>query len=208
MAKDYYEILGVSKTATADEIKKAYRKMAMEHHPDRNGGAEAEKKFKEANEAYQVLSDPQKRQQYDQFGQTDFSGNGAGGFSGFSGFEGFDFGGSGFGFGGGLGDIFESFFGQAMSQVQVEVEITPAQAVLGEKIQLNIEGEKIELDIPAGISDGQQFRIPGKGRKHKNGRGDLIISIRIKMPHRISREERELWEKLRAEETKKHGWFR
>src|ERR1035437_2687815 len=84
MAKrDYYEILGVSKTATDVEIKKAYRKMAMKHHPDRGGGKEAEEKFKEANEAYQNLSDPQKRKQYDQFGHNGpfGAGNGPGGNS-------------------------------------------------------------------------------------------------------------------------------
>lgn len=111
MAKDYYDILGVSKDASDDEIKKAYRKAAHTHHPDKEGGDEA--KFKEVNEAYQVLSDAQKRQQYDQFGQTfDGAGQGAGGgyggFGGFGqqaggfqgGFEGFD-----------VGSIFDEFFG-------------------------------------------------------------------------------------------------
>lgn len=104
MAKDYYSILGVSKSATADEIKKAYRKLALKYHPDKGGGAELEAKFKEVNEAYQVLSDDTKRRQYDQYGQT-FSGGGpgAGGFD-FSGFQG----GAGFD---DIGDIFESFFG-------------------------------------------------------------------------------------------------
>ena len=85
--RDYYEVLGVSKTATADEIKKAYRKLAVKYHPDKNpGDKEAEEKFKEAAEAYDVLSDPQKRQRYDQFGHAGMGGDASqGGFGGFSG---------------------------------------------------------------------------------------------------------------------------
>ncbi len=105
MAKDYYDILGISKGADDGEIKKAYRKMAMKYHPDKHkGDKEAEAKFKDINEAYQVLSDSQKRQRYDQFGSADgpsFGGGGAGGF---------DFNGQGFG---GFSDIFETFFGGA-----------------------------------------------------------------------------------------------
>ncbi len=101
--RDYYEVLGVSKTASADEIKKSYRKLALKHHPDRNkGNKEAEERFKEAAEAYAVLSDPQKRAQYDQFGHS------LGG-SGFQGFEGFE--GSFQGFSDIFGDLFEDFFG-------------------------------------------------------------------------------------------------
>ncbi|NLC51421.1 MAG: molecular chaperone DnaJ [Firmicutes bacterium] len=112
MAKrDYYEVLGISKDATRDEIKKAYRKMARKYHPDMNpGDKDAEEKFKEIKEAYDVLSDPQKRQQYDRFGHTaDDMGQGYGGFGGAGGFGGFgDF--------GGFEDIFETFFGGGMRQ--------------------------------------------------------------------------------------------
>ena len=81
--RDYYEVLGVSKTATADEIKSAYRKLAMKYHPDRNpGDKEAEEKFKEAAEAYDVLHDAEKRQRYDQFGHQGMGGQGFGGFGG------------------------------------------------------------------------------------------------------------------------------
>ena len=203
MAEDYYKILGVEKSATTEEIKKAYRKLALKYHPDRGGSAEDSKRFKETSEAYQILSDPQKRSQYDQFGRTDFAaGGGQGGFGGFQGgFEGmeFDF--------GGLGDIFENFFGQAFSQVQAEIKITPAQAVLGDKLEVTISGEKINFDIPAGVQDGQAFRFPGRGRTHNKGRGDLILTVRIEMPRHVSKEQQELWEKLRQSESKKHHWW-
>lgn len=139
MAVNYYDLLGVSKTATQDEIKKAFRKKAHELHPDKKSGDE--KKFKEANEAYQVLSDPQKRSQYDQFGQT-FNGAGSqgGGNSGFGGFQGFDF--SNFDFGsqaGGFEDIFGDMFGGGGSRrrtrrgadIQVDVEIDIFEAAQG-----------------------------------------------------------------------------
>lgn len=109
--RDYYEVLGVAKDASADEIKKAFRKLAVKYHPDKEGGDEA--KFKEANEAYEVLRDQQKRQRYDQFGHAGVGGNGGGG-NPFDGFGGFGQGAQGFEFNfgdGGLGDIFGQFFG-------------------------------------------------------------------------------------------------
>ena len=102
--RDYYEVLGINKNASADEIKRAYRKMAKKYHPDVNKSADAEEKFKEVNEAYEVLSDPDKKAAYDRYGHAAFEqgAGGAGGFGGFNagGFEDFDF-----------GDIFGSFFG-------------------------------------------------------------------------------------------------
>ena len=102
--KDFYEILGVAKNASDDEIKKSYRKLAMKHHPDRNqGNKESEKKFKEASAAYEILKDPQKRSAYDQYGHDAFRQGGPGS-------------GQGFGdFGGGFSDIFEEFFGGGFS---------------------------------------------------------------------------------------------
>jgi len=200
MAKDYYQILGVSQDASADEIKRAYRKLAHEHHPDKNKGEDA--KFKEINEAYQVLSNTQKRAQYDQFGSAGpgFSGFGGGnpfgGQHGYGNAQGFDF--SGFGFGGGLGDIFEGIFSQAFSQIQAEVQITLTQAILGDKIDLKTSNnDTITLNIPPGTQDGQTFRFPGKGVQTRRGRGDLLVTVRISLPRRLSREQKELFEKLR-----------
>src|SRR3954471_21835825 len=103
--RDYYDILGVSKTASADEIKRAYRKLAMQHHPDKHGGDDA--KFKELGEAYETLKDPQKRAAYDQFGHAAANGGFGGQPGGGAGFGGFDFNGAGFDF----GDILRDFMG-------------------------------------------------------------------------------------------------
>jgi curved DNA-binding protein len=211
----YYDELGVSKSASDEEIKKAYRRQAHKYHPDKGGSPSDADKFKKVNEAYQVLSDKSKRAQYDQFGHDGFTRNqqnGGGGAGGFGGFEGFDFGGFSGGFGGGgggLNDIFESFFGQAFLTLQAEVEITLAQAVLGEKISVKVGQENIELNIPAGIADGSQFQFKNKGQQGRNGqRGDLIITVRVRMPKNISKEERELYEQLRTlEQTKRRGFW-
>jgi len=195
MNKDYYKILGVSKTASADELKRAYRKLAHQYHPDK-AGKQHEDKFKEINEAYQVLSDPQKRARYDQYGSAEGPSGFGGQYGGSQGFEGFDF--NGFGFGGGIGDIFESVFSQAFSQVQAEVAIPLTSALLGDKIQLQTSNrETITLDIPAGTQDGTNFRFRGKGNQTKRGRGDLIITVRVQFPHRLTREQKELLEELK-----------
>ncbi|HET6746843.1 MAG TPA: molecular chaperone DnaJ [Candidatus Saccharimonadales bacterium] len=150
--RDYYEILGVSKSASADEIKKAFRKLAVKYHPDKDGGNEA--KFKEVNEAYEVLKDQQKRQRYDQFGHAGV-GSDSGGTSGGNPFEGFGgFGGQNvhFDFGdGGLGDIFGQFFGGGQNKrgprkgrdVETTITLSFEQAVFGveEQIELTMEDE-------------------------------------------------------------------
>lgn len=212
MSTDYYQTLGLSKSATADEIKRAYRKLAHQYHPDKGGSAEDEKKFKEVSEAYQVLSNAEKRQQYDQYGQTfDQRGRSGGQAGGFDGFDFSDFAGSGGGFSGfgGFGDIFEDFFGQAFSQVQAEVSISPAQAVLGDKLSLSIGGEKVEINLPAGVQTGTTFRIPGKGKSYKGGqKGDLLLTVKIEMPKRLSHEQKELWEQLRdLDKNGKRSWW-
>jgi molecular chaperone DnaJ len=150
--RDYYEVLGVSKGASADEIKKAFRKAAVQHHPDKEGGDET--KFKEINEAYEVLKDQQKRQRYDQFGHAGVGGASGGGYAGSNPFEGFggqnvhfDFGGDG-----GLGDIFGQFFGggQQRSQgprrgrdVEARIQLTFEEAIFGveETISLDMDDE-------------------------------------------------------------------
>ncbi len=195
MAKDYYDILGVKRTASAEELKRAYRKLALKYHPDKAGTIN-EAKFKEVNEAYQVLSDPKKRAAYDQFGSAE----GFGGFGGFGrGGQGFEdvFGGAGFG-GSGLGDIFESFFGQAFAQVQVELAVKLSQALLGDTIDVQTPyGERVRLVMPPATADGQTFRFPGQGQAYRGGRGDLMITIRIRYPDRITPDQQRAVEQLR-----------
>ena len=185
MAGDYYSALGVSKGAGDDEIKRAFRKKAHALHPDKGGDAE---EFKKVNEAYQVLSDPQKRRQYDAHGTAEGQPQG-----GAQGFGGFDFG----GFGGGLGDMFSDMFSAAMANVQAEVQITVPQAVLGDTMELRVGQEKLKMEIPSGTQDGQQFVFRGKGNPYGRGRGDLTIQVRVIIPRRISRKERELYEELK-----------
>ncbi len=145
--KDYYEILGIDRNATDEDIKKAYRKLAKKYHPDLNPGDKAaEAKFKEINEAYEVLSDPKKREQYDRFGHAGMDGSGFGGFEGFGGFGGFE----DFDFGG-IGDIFESFFGgtgfgrsrsrsgpQKGADLKYTVEISFEEAAFGTEKEISV----------------------------------------------------------------------
>src|SRR6476661_8935922 len=144
--RDYYEVLGVSKDASADEIKKAFRKAAVKYHPDKEGGDEA--KFKEVNEAYEILKDQQKRQRYDQFGHAGVGGSSGGG--GGNPFEGFGSQGFDFNFGdGGLGDIFGQFFGGGQQSrgprrgrdVESQIQLTFEEAVFGIERELAFEME-------------------------------------------------------------------
>jgi molecular chaperone DnaJ len=158
--KDFYEVLGLQKGASDEEIKKAFRKLAIKYHPDKNQGhKEAEEKFKEINEAYQVLSDPEKKARYDQYGDADFGGGGGG-----YGAEGFDF--SDFG---GFGDIFDSFFGGGGggrrkkggpargSDLEYTVTLTFEEAVAGVEKEISItRNEKCETCGGTGAKEGTQ----------------------------------------------------
>ena len=204
MAKSLYETLGVSETATQAEIKKAYRKLARKYHPDICKKPECEEKFKEINAAYEVLSDEEKRKQYDQFGDSMFGGQSfhdfyqqqggaevdldeilrnifGGGFSGGrtysrgyssaggAGFGGFDFGGAG-GFGG---------YSQPDLDLHAKMTIPFNVAVLGGTHSVNINGETVNLKIPAGITTGKKLRVRGKGKEFQGHRGDLIIEVEV-----------------------------
>jgi molecular chaperone DnaJ len=142
--RDYYEVLGVAKGASADEIKKAFRRAAVQHHPDKEGGNE--EKFKEINEAYDVLKDAQKRQRYDQFGHAGVGGSGGGASGGGNPFEGFNS--QNFDFGDGLGDIFSQFFGgggqrqqapQRGRDVEVTLQLTFEEAVFGLETEIDLD---------------------------------------------------------------------
>lgn len=146
--RDYYEVLGVAKGASADELKKAYRQAAVKHHPDKEGGDEA--KFKEINEAYDVLKDAQKRQRYDQFGHAGVGGSsGSGGYGGGNPFEGFQGQNVNFDFGEGLGDIFGQFFGggqrsrapQRGRDIEVGLQLTFEEAIFGVENEITLDME-------------------------------------------------------------------
>ena len=162
--KDYYAALGLQKGASDDEIKRAFRKLAIKYHPDKNqGDKEAENKFKEINEAYQVLSDPEKKERYDRFGTVDFDGSGFGG-GGFGG--GFDFSEMG-----GFGDIFESFFGggggsrrrngpQKGGDIEERVNLTFEEAVFGVEKEITVDrNENCESCKGTGAKEGTSKKI-------------------------------------------------
>lgn len=208
--KDYYKILEVNKSASKDEIKKAFYKLAHKYHPDKKEGDE--KKFKEINEAYQVLSDDQKKAQYDQFG-SNFQNMGGFNQGNQGGFGGFDF--SGFSQGGGmefdLNDIFSEFFGGSRGNfytrtpkgrdMQTKIQISLTDSILGGEKRIIIDGKKeITIKIPAGIQNGQTLKMTGYGEQIKNGKaGDLYIKIEIKTPNKISKKAKELLEELKKE---------
>ncbi len=199
---DYYKVLGVDKNATQDQIKKAYRKLARKYHPDVNPNDEnAKKKFQEINEAYEVLSDPEKREKYDKYGENwkhadEFEKAGFQGKSGFGGFDGFE----GFSYSGGdsqdFSDFFEFLFGghsagrsrSSRSHMKfrgqdfhAEMELNLTDVYKTHKRVINVNGKKIRITIPAGVEDGQTIKIKGYGGKGVNSgpKGDLYITFRI-----------------------------
>ncbi len=212
---DYYDILGVSKNASAEEIKKAYRKQALEWHPDRHkeDKEEAERRFKEINEAYQVLSDSQKRQAYDQFGHDAFAPGGMpGGFGGFGGqgpftqtgrygpftytytttggdggnpFAGFDF--------GDPFDIFEQFFGggspfgasQGRQIPRYSLTIDFIEAIKGVTKEVTIEGKRRKIKIPAGVDEGSRINF-----------GSFMLSINVRPDRLFERDGEDIYVRL------------
>ena len=179
-AKDYYQILGLTKSATADEIKKAYRKLALQYHPDKNKGKESEEKFKEVTKAYEVLSDPSKRQTYDQFGEAAFEqGSPFGGASGgqYGPFT-YTYGSSGGNFDfGGFSDpfeIFEQFFGgaspfsRAQRRPTYSLTLSFMEAVKGAEKRVNLGGKTQTIKIPQGVDDGSRIRF---------GEADVVIDV-------------------------------
>lgn len=204
---DYYKILGVDKTASADAIKKAYRKLARKYHPDVNpGDKEAEKKFKEINEANEVLSNPDNRAKYDKYGENWKHGEEyekaqqqyrqqSQSYSGFSGgdFEGEDFsdffqsmfGGQGFGRNT-RGSASGKFKGQ---DVYAELNLNLQDAATTHQQTFEINGKKVRITIPAGVYDGQQIKLRGHGNPGVNGgpNGDLYITFNIAPDSRFER---------------------
>ncbi len=203
--KDYYQLLGVAKDASQDDIRKAFRKLAMQYHPDRNPTPEAEEKFKELNEAYAVLSDPEKRKQYDMFGSEGFGQR----FSQDDIFQNFDprsvfgdLGGFDFSalFGGGRGRRgrggggFNPFGGgqhaQPMQGRDVEMPLTISfhEAFHGGESTVSLQGpsglETVRVRIPRGAADGARLRVRGKGQPGAMGgpAGDLVLRVEI-APH-------------------------
>ena len=189
MKRDFYEVLGVNKEATTAGIKSAYRKLALKYHPDRNKSADAEEKFKEINEAYEILSNSQKKSAYDQFGHAAFDPASAGPFGGhtYTSQNGpfnftytnrgndsanFDFGGFSNPF-----DIFEQFFGSSFSQARgprletYKVQLNFLDAVHGCQKEVQIKGKNKKIKIPAGISDGQRIKF-----------SDFILYVDV-LPH-------------------------
>jgi molecular chaperone DnaJ len=193
--KDFYKILGVTKGVSEAELKKTYRKLSRQFHPDTNpGDAKAEARFKEISEAYSVLSDKDQRAEYDQMramgpgARAGFGGGAGGGFPG--GFQGGNFGGAGFedvfanlfgGGGGGFGGPRGPQRGQDLTTTQT---LDFIDGVKGTTIKLSLRAgaEPTTIKIPAGVTDGQKIKIAGKGNPSPNGgpAGDLIITVTVK----------------------------
>jgi molecular chaperone DnaJ len=192
--KDFYKILGVGKSASADEIKKKYRSLARELHPDKTKGDTAmEEKFKAVSEAYDILSDGKKRAEYDQ-ARDMFERGGFRAPQGGQNFQGGDF--SDIFGGGNPQDIFANLFGgggrrgpRKGQDLQTEATITFKEAAFGTTLELRLSADggpsqTISARVPAGVNDGAKIRVKGKGSKGEAGPGDLFISLHVK-PHAV-----------------------
>ena len=191
--KDFYKVLGVDKKAAADEIKKKYRALARDLHPDKTkGDAAKEEKFKAVSEAYEILSDPKKRAEYDEarslFERGGFRAPQGGGFQGGDFHDVFG--------GGNPQDIFANLFGNAARRgprkgqdLQTEATITFRESVFGTTLDLRLatdrgQAQNISARVPTGVSDGAKIRVKGKGSQGEAGPGDLFIQLHVK-PHPI-----------------------
>ncbi|MCH4601032.1 DnaJ C-terminal domain-containing protein [Helicobacter pylori] len=191
MSKSLYQTLNVNENASQDEIKKSYRRLARQYHPDLNKTKEAEEKFKEINAAYEILSDEEKRRQYDQFGDNMFGGQnfsdfakshstsedlddilssifGRGGFSqrfsqNSQGFSGFNF----------------SNFAPENLDMTAALNVSVLDTLLGNKKQVSVNNETFSLKIPIGVEEGEKIRVRNKGKIGRTGRGDLLLQIHI-----------------------------
>ncbi|MCQ2668293.1 DnaJ domain-containing protein [Helicobacter pylori] len=200
MSKSLYQTLNVSENASQDEIKKSYRRLARQYHPDLNKTKEAEEKFKEINAAYEILSDEEKRRQYDQFGDNMFGGQnfsdfarsrgssedlddilssifGRGGFSqrfsqNSQGFSGFNF----------------SNFAPENLDMTATLNVSVLDTLLGNKKQVSINNETFSLKIPIGVEEGEKIRVRNKGKTGRTGRGDLLLEIHIEEDEMYRRE--------------------
>ncbi|GAA9617133.1 DnaJ family protein [Helicobacter pylori] len=200
MSKSLYQTLDVSENASQDEIKKSYRRLARKYHPDLNKTKEAEEKFKEINAAYEILSDEEKRRQYDQFGDNMFGGQnfsdfarsrsasedlddilssifGRGGFSqrfsqNSQGFSGFNF----------------SNFAPEDLDITTTLNVSVLDTLLGNKKQVSINNETFSLKIPIGVEEGEKIRVRNKGKMGRAGRGDLLLQIHIEEDEIYKRE--------------------
>ncbi len=200
MSKSLYQTLNVSENASQDEIKKSYRRLARQYHPDLNKTKEAEEKFKEINAAYEILSDEEKRRQYDQFGDNMFGGQnfsdfaksrstsedlddilssifGKGGFSqrfsqNSQGFSGFNF----------------SNFAPENLDMTTTLNVSVLDTLLGNKKQVSVNNETFSLKIPIGVEEGEKIRVRNKGKMGQMGRGDLLLQIHIEEDEMYRRE--------------------
>ena len=183
MARDYYDVLGVARDATEAELKKAYRQQARRFHPDVSDAEDAEARFKEVQQAYEVLKDPEKRAGYDQFG-PDWETLQTQGDAG-HGYE-FNFG------GGGFSDLFEDLFGMrgaAQPHLRASVQISLEDAYSGAERTLELpplgpqqSARRLKVRIPKGVQSGQTIRLRGQGARTETGQGDVLLEVQI-LPH-------------------------
>jgi len=215
MAKSLYQTLGLNEGASEAEIKKAYRKLARQYHPDVNKEASAEEKFKEINSAYEILSDKQKKQQYDMHGDSMFGGQNFSDFSRshgrggqgdldeilrqmFSGGGGFGGGGNPFGGGFSGGNPFGGGFGGQQQRqepnldIETNVTIPFSVSILGGSHSVSINGDRFDIKIPAGVKSGEKMRVKGKGHAQGGKAGDLFLKIAVAQNPEYTRENDDL----------------